>query len=53
MKDAKILDANEIKRILAKEFDVPVENIIKMQYSFAVVLDKEGKGGGESCQKQL
>lgn len=42
MKDAKILDANEIKRILAKEFDVPVENIIKMQYSFAVVLnDKE------------
>ena len=42
MKDAKILDSNEIKRILAKEFDVPVENIIKMQYSFAVVLnDKE------------
>lgn len=40
MKDAKILDTNEVKRILAKEFDVPVENIIKMQYSYAVVLEE-------------
>ena len=40
MKDAKILDTNEVKRILSKEFDVPVENIIKMQYSFAVVLNE-------------
>ena len=40
MKDAKILDTNEVKRILAKELDVPVENIIKMQYSFAVVLNE-------------
>ena len=43
MKDAKILDANEVKRILSKEFDVPVENIIKMQYSFAVVLNEESE----------
>lgn len=41
MKDAKILDANEVKRILAKEFNVPVGNIIKMQYSFAVVLGED------------
>lgn len=43
MKDAKILDTNEIKRILAKEFDVPIENVIKMQYSFAVVLNEESE----------
>lgn len=43
MKDAKILDANEVKRILAKEFDVPIENIIKMQYSFAIVLNEESE----------
>lgn len=51
MKDAKILDANEIKKLIAKEFGVPIENVIKMQYSFAVVLDKEDQGGGEACQK--
>ncbi len=42
MKDAKILDANEIKKMIAEKFNVPIENVIKMQYSFAVVLnDKE------------
>lgn len=41
MKDAKILDANEIKELIAKEFDVPIENVIKMQYSFAVILKEE------------
>ena len=43
MKDAKIIDANEIKQILAEKFGVPIGNIIKMQYSFAIILNEESE----------
>ena len=43
MKNAKILETNEIKEMIAEKFDVPVENVIKMQYSFAVVLEEENE----------
>ena len=41
MKDAIVVDANDVKDILAKHFDVPQENVIKSQYSYTVILDKK------------
>ena len=41
MKDAIVVDANDVKDILAKHFDVPPENVIKSQYSYTVILDKK------------
>ena len=43
MKDAKVLDTNDIKKIIAEKFGVPEENVIKSQYSYTVVLEKEEK----------
>ncbi len=39
MKDAKVIDANDVKKILAEKFGVPESNIIKMQYSYAIIMD--------------
>lgn len=41
MKNAIVVDANDIKMILAEKFNVPETSIIKSQYSYIVVLDKE------------
>lgn len=42
MKKAVVIDAEEIKQILADKFNVPTKNVIKSQYSYTVVLeDKE------------
>ena len=41
MKDAIVVDANDVKDILAKHFEVPPENVIKSQYSYTVILDKK------------
>ena len=41
MKKAIVVDSNDIKKILAEKYDVPVENVIKSQYSYTVILDKE------------
>lgn len=40
MKQAIVLDANDIKKILAEKFGVPESNIIKSQYSYTVILEK-------------
>ena len=40
MKNAVVLDANDIKKILAEKFGVPESNIIKSQYSYTVILEK-------------
>lgn len=37
MKQAFVIDANEIRVILAEKFNVPVENVIKSKYSFTVI----------------
>ena len=36
MKNAVILDVNDIKAIIAKHFNVPESSIIKSQYSYIV-----------------
>lgn len=41
MKNAVVVDANEVRAILAEKFQVPVENVIKSQYSYTVILDKK------------
>lgn len=43
VKKALVIDANDIKKILAEKYDIPEKNVIKSQYSYTVVLDeKEG-----------
>ena len=41
MKNAIVIDANEVRTILAEKFQVPIENVIKSQYSYTVILDKK------------
>lgn len=40
MKNAIVVDANDIKEILAKHFGVKNEDVIKSQYSYTVILEK-------------
>ncbi len=39
MKKAIVIDATEIKKLLADKFEVPETNIIKSQYSYTVILE--------------
>ena len=41
MRNAVVVDGNDIKTILAEHFKVPPENVIKSQYSYTVILDKD------------
>ena len=41
MKNAKVIEPNDIKKILAEKFNVPESSIIKSQYSYTVVLESE------------
>ena len=41
MKEAIVLETNDIKEILAKHFNVPPENVIKSQYTYTVVLEEK------------
>lgn len=50
MKDAKVIEPNDIKQILADYFHVKPENIIKSQYSYTVVLEKDDAGDEELPQ---
>lgn len=43
MKDGKVLDANDVKQILAEHFNVPPENVIKSQYSWTVIMEPESE----------
>lgn len=44
MKNAVVLDADDIKKILAEKFNVNEKDVIKSQYSYTVVIDKEDSG---------
>lgn len=35
-----VVDANDIKRILAERFKVPEANVIKSQYSYTVIVEE-------------
>lgn len=38
MKKAIVVDANDIKKILAEKYGVPESDVIKSQYSYTVIL---------------
>ena len=38
---AVVVDANEVRQILADKYGVPVENVIKSQYSYTVILPEK------------
>lgn len=44
MKNAIVVDANDIKKILAEYFNVAPDSVIKSQYSYIVVLGDQGDG---------
>lgn len=41
MKNAIVVDANDVKKILAEKFGVKPENIIKNQYSYTIVKEDD------------
>lgn len=41
MKNARVIEPVDIKKMLAKRFNVPESNIIKSQYTYTVVFDDE------------
>ena len=41
MKNGLILDANDVKQIIAEHFHVPEANVIKSQYSYTVITEDE------------
>lgn len=47
MKQAFVIDANEVRTILAEKFCVPVENVIKSKYSFTVIKNDDAKNTDE------
>lgn len=48
MKNAVVVDANDIKIILAEKFNVPVENVIKSQYSYTIIAEDTETNGEQS-----
>lgn len=41
MRKAVVIDADDIKKILAEKFGVDEKNIIKSQYSYTVITDED------------
>lgn len=40
MKNAIVLDSDDIKKIIAEKYGVDEKNIVKSQYSYTVIIDK-------------
>lgn len=41
MKNAIVLDANDVKKLIAEKFGVSEDCVIKSQYSYTVVVEKD------------
>lgn len=52
MKNAIVVDANDVKLILAKHFDVKPEDVIKSQYSYTVVLGNNSEDAMRSSETE-
>ncbi len=37
MRDAFVVDSNDIKKILSEHFGVPESNVVKSQYSYTII----------------
>jgi hypothetical protein len=44
MRNAIVVDANDVKQILANHFKVSVDNVIKSQYSYTIITEQGLKG---------
>ena len=47
MKNAIVIDANEVKKILAEHFHVPEAKVIKSQYSYTIITEQKESGNNE------
>lgn len=45
MKKAIVLDQDDIKALIAEKYDIPEKNVIRSQYSYTVILEKEDDKG--------
>lgn len=45
MKKAIVLDQDDIKALIAEKYDIPEKNVIRSQYSYTVILEKEDNKG--------
>ena len=43
MKNAIVLDANDVKKLIAEKYKVPVDKVIKSQYCYTVMIPDEGE----------
>lgn len=43
MKNAIVLEQEDIRRLIAEKYGVDIKNVIKSQYSYTVILEKEEK----------
>lgn len=41
MKNAIVLDSNDIKKLIAEKYGVSEDAVIKSQYSYTVITDKD------------
>ena len=47
MKKAIVVEPNDLKKILARHFDVPENNVVKSQYTYTVMLEGNKPTEGE------
>lgn len=47
MRNAVVVDANDVKDILAKHFGVSPENVIRSQYTYTVIIDEKNDEGAK------
>ena len=50
MQDSIILTTNEVREIISKYLDIPIENIFKAKYSFVIIIDNQTKEILMSCK---
>lgn len=50
MRKALVIDANDVKAILAEKFGVSENNVIKSQYSYTVITESEEDPHNEDDQ---
>ena len=50
MKRAIVLDANDVKKLIAEKYGVKEECVLKSQYSYTVVLDGMDEEAGDGLK---
>lgn len=53
MKNALVIEPNDIKAILAEKYGVPENSIIKSQYSYTVILDQKAGDTNDKLESTI